>query len=235
MTPAVEITGVSRDYRGLRPLRIERLSIAAGEHVALLGLDEPAAETLVNLITGATLPDRGTVAVLGRETSAIADPAEWLAYVDRIGIVSERVVLLDAFTVVQNLALPFTLAVEPPDDAHRERALALAREVQLAPEIHESRVGDLGPASRARIRLARALALDPAILIVEHMNARVPARDVTALAQDIAGAARGRGAAVIAATADEAFARALGGRVLALNPATGALADRTRRGWFSRS
>ena len=68
-----------KDYRGLRPLRIERLTLAAGEQVALLGFDQPAAEVFVNLITGATLPDPGEVRVLGRPTAAITDSADWLA------------------------------------------------------------------------------------------------------------------------------------------------------------
>ena len=57
---------------------------------------------------------RGEVRVFGRPTSAIADSADWLATVDRFGIVSERAVLLEALTVVQNLAMPFTLEIEPP-------------------------------------------------------------------------------------------------------------------------
>ena len=55
----VEISGVTRNYQGLRPLRIARLVVAAGERVSIAGLDAPAAELLMNLITGATLPDQG--------------------------------------------------------------------------------------------------------------------------------------------------------------------------------
>ena len=70
MTDAVlELTGVSRDYRGLRPLRIERLTVRAGEHVAILGLDQVTSEVFLNLVTGATVPDRGEVKLFGRATS----------------------------------------------------------------------------------------------------------------------------------------------------------------------
>jgi hypothetical protein len=65
------------------------------------------------MATGASLPDRGDVRLFGRSTSAIADSADWLSVVDRFGIVSSRAVLLDALTVVQNLAMPFTLEVDP--------------------------------------------------------------------------------------------------------------------------
>ena len=80
------------------------------------------AETFVNLVTGATLPDRGEVTIFGRPTTAIDDSADWLSVVDRFGIVSERAVLLDALSVIQNLSIPFTLDIDPPPDDVRERA-----------------------------------------------------------------------------------------------------------------
>ena len=88
--PVLELSDVSKDYRGLRPLRIASLSVAAGERVAILGLDQITAEVFVNLATGASLPDRGDVRLFGRSTSAIADSADWLSIVDRFGIVSSR-------------------------------------------------------------------------------------------------------------------------------------------------
>jgi len=67
--PVLELTDVSKDYHGLRPLRIANLSVHRGEQVALVGFDQPSAEVFVNLVTGATLPDRGTVCLLGRATA----------------------------------------------------------------------------------------------------------------------------------------------------------------------
>ena len=51
MTTVLELVGISKDYRGLRPLRIADLRIAAAEHVAILGFDQPTAEVFVNLAT----------------------------------------------------------------------------------------------------------------------------------------------------------------------------------------
>lgn len=233
MTPAVlEVTGVSKDYRALRPLRIERLTIAAGEPVAVIGLDAAAAEVFVNLATGSSLPDQGTVSLFGRPTSALADSADWLALVDRVGLVTGRAVLLDALTTVQNLAMPFTLDLEPVPDDLRGRVESIAREVGLHESAWRQPVGALGEAERTRIRLGRALALDPGILVLEHVSARLAARDARPLAADIRALAGRRGAAVLALTADEPFARAVASTVLALDPATGRLAARARRGWF---
>ncbi|HEY1910058.1 MAG TPA: ATP-binding cassette domain-containing protein [Vicinamibacterales bacterium] len=230
MPPVLEFAGISKDYHGLRPLRIERLAVAAGEQIAMLGFDQVSAEVFVNLATGATLPDAGEVMVFGRSTAAIADSADWLATVDRFGIVSERAVLLDQLTPIQNLAMPFTLAVEPPADEVRVRAEALAAEVGLPADSWSRPVADLESGGQMRVRLGRALALDPAILLLEHASAALNRSEAAGFAADIRAIAARRNLAVVVVTADETFASAAAGKVLTLEPATG----RLRRGRGSR-
>lgn len=234
MTPEVlELSDVVKDYRGLRPLRVRQLAVQARDSVALVGLDQAMAEVFVNLITGATLPDRGEVRVFGRPTSAITDSADWLAVVDRFGIVSARAVLLPGLSLIQNLSMPFTLEIEPPADDVRARAVELAGEVGL-PESSWSRpVSELGPADRARVRLARALAHNPAVLLLEHASAEIPHQDVPSLGAWIRTLAERRGVAIVAATSDQDFAAAVASRVLTLEPASGRLKDRGE-GWFAR-
>jgi predicted ABC-type transport system involved in lysophospholipase L1 biosynthesis ATPase subunit len=231
VTPAaVEFVGVSKNYGGLRPLRIAELRVAPPDQVAILGLDQFAAEVFVNLATGATLPDAGEVRLFGRPTSSITDSAEWLALVDRFGIVSDRAVLLDQLTVVQNLAIPFTLQIEPPPGPERERAESVAREVGLSESAWTAPLTALDATASARVRLGRAIALDPAVLLLEHATARVERGAVSSYGADIRALASRRGLALIAATADEAFADAVASRVLKLDPATGRLTR--RRAWF---
>jgi ABC-type polar amino acid transport system ATPase subunit len=233
VTAAVlEFAGISKDYHALRPLRIAELTIAAGEHVAILGLDQFSAEIFVNLATGATLPDAGEVRVLGRPTSAITDSTDWLATVDRFGIVSERAVLLDTLTVIQNLAMPFTLDIEPPPAGVLARAEGLAREVGLPEASWTKPAAGLDANGRVRLRLGRALALDPAVLLLEHVSASVGREEVVALASDMRDIARCRGVAIVAATADEVFARAVASRVLTLEPSSGRLNEQRRPRWF---
>jgi len=210
----------------LRPLRIARLVIGRGESTALIGLDQTAAEVLVNLVTGATLPDRGAVTLFKRPTSSITDSADWLAVVDRFGIVSRRAVLLDGLSVLQNLAMPFTLEIEPPPADISDRAAAIAREVGLSDEVLTRSVAQIDEAGRARVRLGRALALDPAIVILEHSTAEMARKEVEPFARAVRETASKRGAAVLALTADRDFARAVADRVLTLEPATGKLKGR---------
>src|SRR5204862_6782795 len=96
-----------------------------------------------NLVTGASLPDRGSNRLFGRATTDIADSADWLTVVDRFGIVSRRAVLLDALTVVQNLAMPYTLEIEPPSADIRARAIAVATETGLPESTFDRPIAEL--------------------------------------------------------------------------------------------
>jgi ABC-type transporter Mla maintaining outer membrane lipid asymmetry ATPase subunit MlaF len=234
VTAVLDFVDVSKDYGFLRPLRIRQLTVNAGEQLAILGLDQPMAEVFVNLATGATLPDDGEVRMFGRPTSAIVDSAEWLAVVDRFGIVSDRAVLLDGLSVIQNLAVPFTLDIEPPPSDVARRAADLAGEVGVPELMWATSVGHLDATSRVRVRLGRALALDPAVLLLDHATASVDRGDVAALGQRVRSVANHRGAAVVAITADQEFATALGARMARLDAATGRLIEYRRSRWFGR-
>ena len=218
---AVELTSVSKQYGALRPLRIEQLKIAPDDRIALLGLDQPAAEVFVNLVTGASLPDTGTIRVFGRSTLDIADSSDWLSTLDRFGIVSDRAPLIDALSIVQNLSMPFTLEIEPPPPDIRELAMRLAGEAGLGPEMWDKRVGDVDAVSRVRIRIARALALNPSILLFEHTSATLPRQSVTLFGREILALAEKREAAAIVLTMDTEFANAVGSKTLRLDAATG--------------
>jgi ABC-type transporter Mla maintaining outer membrane lipid asymmetry ATPase subunit MlaF len=233
--PIIELTALSKDYHGLRPLRIEKLALAEGELAAILGLDQPMAETFINLVTGAMLPDRGEVTIFGRPTASIDDSADWLSIVDRFGIVSERAVLLDALSVIQNLSIPFTLDIDPPSDDVRKRAILLAEEVGLRPADWLRPVSELDADGRVRIRAARALALDPRVLLLEHASAGLTPDAATALGADVRQIALRRGCTLVAVTADAGFASAAATRVLTLDPASGRLSEpRARWSLFRR-
>lgn len=227
----LDITGVVKDYRGLRPLRVDRLSLAPGEQLAVLGMDEPSAEMMTTLVTGATLPDSGSIRVLGTATSDIANTDAWLQLVDRIGLVTNRAALLDMLSVIQNLAMSFTLEIEPPPADVRLRAAALATEVGLPESVWDVPVGGLDGAARTRVRLGRALAFNPAMLLLEHPTGDVERVAVPGLATDIQALVARRTLASLALTADIEFADAVGARVMDWNPATGTLRPRRQRWW----
>jgi putative ABC transport system ATP-binding protein len=230
----VALRNVIKDYRSLRPLRVERLELRQGESVALLGFDKTAAEILVNLITGATLPDAGDVDVFGVSTRHITDPDAWLVEMDRFGILSERVAVLDSFTVEQNLALPYSLEVDRLSDTVRAKVRALAEETGIPAAKLSSAASSLDQESQLRVRLGKALALEPSVLLAEHPNAVLPAAAVSRFGADLAAIAAARQLAMLVMTADSAFARKVSTRALTLRPATGELSRVSRlRLWFS--
>ena len=221
--PLLEVSGLVKDYQALRPLRIHAFTLVAGDIVAVSGLDAIAAQTFVNLVTGATLPDSGDITLFGQSTKVITDGAAWLKSLDGIGMVTSRGIVIEMFTVLQNIALSYTLEVDPIAPEVLPQVVALAREVGLADETFEMPAGRTRPDTHMRIHLARALALGPRMLMAEHPSAYLPRETVSAFGADLARLARSRGLALLALTADDELAKAIGGQRLELVPATGEL------------
>lgn len=222
-TALVEFTGVVKQYQALRPLRLAHLSIAPGAIVSVQGLDALAAEVLVNLMTAAMRPDEGEVRLFGKATAEIADYDAWLAMLDGLGLLSERAVLLEQCSVAQNLALPLTLTIDPIDPAVVPRVQALADEVGIPRAMLETPVRAAGPDVVQRVRLGRAIALDPRLIVAEHPSASLPRPGVETFARDLARIVTARQAALLAVSADREFVRALGGLALTLDPKNGTL------------
>ena len=225
----LRIANVRKAYSGLRPLRVNDLSIGAGERVALSGLDAAAAELLVNLITGASLPDEGEVFVLDRSTASIADGEAWLEWLDRFGIVSLRAVLLDAATLLQNLAMPITLDIEPVPPDVAERVAVMARDAGIDAPSLERPIAALDAATQIRAHLVRAIALEPSLLILEHPTARLAAGEGKAFGEIVARVAGARNLATLIMSEDEAFSTAAATRRLSLQGATGELKPPRKR------
>lgn len=233
--PLIEIAGVTKDYRALRPLRVQRLALHEGESIALLGFDAAMAEVVVNLITGAQLPDEGEVRVFGRPTTSITAVDDWVTELDRFGLISMRAVLVEKFTAEQNLALPLTLEIDPLPEAIRTEVAQLASEVGLSSDELALQTAALTPTAQLRLRVGRALALRPRVVLAEHPNALLPREESSRFASDLARITERRGIAALVMTADLAFARSVASRVLELQPATGALLEKRfgLRRWFS--
>jgi len=230
--PVLRISKVRKQYNALRPLRLNDLVVSAGERVALSGFDAGAAEVLVNLVTGASVPDEGDVEVQGHSTAAIADGDQWLASLDRFGIVSPRAVLLDAATLLQNLAMPLTLQIDPvPADA-AAAATALAREAGIDDQDLSRPIAGLTASVKMRAHLVRAVMLNPALLILEHPTATLDKGEGKAFGEAVARVAAARSLATVIISEDAEFAAAAASRRLALHAATGDLKPPRRLFFF---
>ncbi len=234
-TALLELRNVEKEYRGLRPLRIQHLEVRQGERLALLGFDQTTAELFVNLATGAVIPDAGEVLAFGQSTAAIVDADAWLASLDRFGILTDRAALLDGLSVEQNLALGHTLELDPIPGPVRRSVAALADELVISAAELAAPAGAVAPLTRALLRLGRALALRPQLLLAEHPNAFLPPADLHEFTSRFSAVASARRLTTVVLTADLAFARAVATRVTSLQPSTGELRPTSGWGrWFSR-
>ncbi len=229
----IDVARLHKNYGGLRPLRIESLRVGEAQRVSIVGVDGPAAEVLVGLLTGATLPDEGAIHLFGRDTTTITDPADWFETLDRVGIVSARAALVGELTVAQNLGLAFTLSVDPMTDEVAEDVRRLAVEAGVPLDDLDKPLGAVARGTIARCHLAKAIAASPSLLLVEHANALTTPADAPAFGRDIARVADGRRASLLAMTADDQFAHAVGRRVFSLDLPTGRLVSQSGwRSWF---
>jgi osmoprotectant transport system ATP-binding protein len=163
-SPAVEFADVSASRGGRAVLRAVSLAIDAGETVALVGRSGSGKTTLLRLVNRLLDPDRGQVRVDGRETR------EWdaIALRRRTGYVIQDVGLFPHFTVADNIAtVPRLLAwPEPRVQSRVDELLAM---VGLTPAEYRGRWPDeLSGGQRQRVGLARALAADPPVLLMDE-------------------------------------------------------------------
>lgn len=227
--PVVEIAGLVKDYKGLRPLRVASLVVGDGERVAIAGLDATAAEVLVNLVNGAILPDSGHVRVFGRDTAEIGTESDWLASLERFGIVTARAVLLEGATLMQNMALPMTLEIDRVPDEVQGRIRAIAARVGIAEPLLDALAGDVAPDVRMRVHLARAVTLKPEVLLLEHPTLGVDPKAVPSLAHDVLRVLAEDELTVLVVTNDATFRGVVAQRAYTLRPGTGELV--MEKGW----
>ncbi len=200
----------------------------------LSGLDALAAEMFMHVLTGAALPEQGTVDVFGRLTRDITTDTAWLASLDRFGLVSNRAVLLDQSTIAQNLALPLTLSIDPMEASVRADVERMAGDAGLSPSRLDAPAGTMTPVERMRAHLARAIASGPDVLLLEHPTATL-GPDAGPFGDTLRRLSERRHLAWLAISDDEVFRRASGGRALQLNVSTGVVRPNRAswRRWFS--
>ena len=180
----LEATDISKTYGAVVALRSASLQVRPGEVHALMGANGAGKSTLVKVLTGAVRPDTGTINVRGRPYGAHS-PAE----ARRSGIVSvyQEPALIPDLDVRTNLRLTDT-PIEPFWHWLGELGLTdldlsdLARQLPLA--------------SLRIIDLARALAIEPAILMLDEMTAALPA-NLTERVLEVIGRQKGGDSSVI--------------------------------------
>jgi ribose transport system ATP-binding protein len=180
----LEAAGVAKNYGAVAALRDASLAIRPGEIHALMGANGAGKSTLVKVLTGAVRPDRGSVLLRGQPRMAHS-PAE----ARRSGMVSvyQEPAIVPDLTVRENLAL-----TETPIDAF----LSHMTDLGIANLDLRTPARDLPLPTLRLIDLARALASEPDVLLLDEMTAALPA-DLTARVLEVISRRRGTSGSVI--------------------------------------
>jgi ribose transport system ATP-binding protein len=180
----LDASGISKHYGAVVALKSASLAVKPGEVHALMGANGAGKSTLVKILTGAVHPDGGTILVRGRPYAA-RSPAE----ARRGGVVSvyQEPALIPDLDVRSNLRLTQT----PTEAIQRWLSELGLPDLDLG-----SMVRDLPLASLRIIDLARALAIEPAVLMLDEITAALPA-NLTERVLEVIGRQRGTAGCVI--------------------------------------
>jgi phospholipid/cholesterol/gamma-HCH transport system ATP-binding protein len=167
--PAIKLEGVTKSFGTMKVLDNVTLEVAAGTGFCLLGRSGTGKSVTLKHIVGLMQPDAGRVLVHGKNVSVLK--GRELADVRRsMGFLFQSAALFDSISVGENVAFPLRRHTDWPDKKIREIARQKLSEVGLERD-YDKMPSDLSGGMRKRAGLARAMALDPGILLVDEPSA----------------------------------------------------------------
>jgi branched-chain amino acid transport system ATP-binding protein len=180
-TPALQTRGLGRRFGGLHAVSDVDLSIAPGRAVGVIGPNGAGKSTLINLITGHLTPSSGTVQVHGTDLTG-ARP--WKVARAGVARTFQIVKPFRGLTVGDNVAVAALFGPSPartPTAARREAAQVLER-VGLGGK-DDLTTAELSVADARRLELAKALALQPRLLLLDEVLAGLRPMEIDASLQ----------------------------------------------------
>jgi putative ABC transport system ATP-binding protein len=175
---SLDLNNVLKTYREpdgnvLTVLDIERFQIAPAEHVVLVGASGGGKTSLLNIISGISVPDRGSVTVDGLEITRLPEAARDRFRAERIGFVFQTFNLLPAFSALENVLLGMSFSGKRAD---AKRATQLLERVGLGQRMTH-RPPQLSVGEQQRVAVARALANQPSLLLADEPTANVDVKN----------------------------------------------------------
>ena len=168
----IEIRNISKTFGTFQVLKNIELSVPDGELLALLGPSGSGKTTLLRIIAGLEFPDSGSIHLNGEDASTRT------ASERRIGFVFQHYALFRHMTVFENVAFGLRIrprSFRPSRDEIRERVTALLKLVQLD-WLANRYPSQLSGGQRQRTALARALAVEPKVLLLDEPFGALDAR-----------------------------------------------------------
>jgi putative ABC transport system ATP-binding protein len=180
--PVVEVRALEFGWTRDRPLlRIDDLTIATGERVFVHGPSGSGKSSLLSLLAGAILPQRGSVRVLGVDVPRLASSARDAFRADHFGIVFQQFNLVPYLSIIDNVTLPCSFsrrrkAQTAPRGGMVREAERLLAHLDLASEARSARaVTELSVGQQQRVGAARALIGRPEIILADEPTSALDA------------------------------------------------------------
>ena len=165
--PLLEVRGLCLSFGRQQVLRDLYLQIPRGQTVAIIGESGCGKTVFLKTLIGLIRPTRGTVHFDGQNLAKLGD-RELTQQRVRFGFVFQGAALFDSMTVAQNVAFPLRQHRRSSDQELYEVVLARLREVGLPENILSRKPEELSGGMRKRVGLARALALEPEVMLYDE-------------------------------------------------------------------
>jgi branched-chain amino acid transport system ATP-binding protein len=160
------VTGVSKQFLGLRAVDDVSLSVQQGEIVSIIGPNGAGKTTFFNLLTGQLAPTEGEVRLRGKRINELAPHARAQLGMGRTFQIAKPLIALNA---LENVMISAFMR-HPKLSVARDKAMSVLEEVSMA-HLARRRAGDLTLSERRRLEVARALALEPEIVLLDEVMA----------------------------------------------------------------
>jgi len=218
-TPIVETRQLNARFGRQHVLRDVSLAIQPQQTVAVVGESGCGKTVLLKNLVYLLRPTSGRVLVHGRELSSLSE-RKLTAERRRMGFVFQNSALLDSLTVGQNVAFPLRQHGRPSDSEVKDRVLEKMAEVGLPEEVAAKRPAELSGGMRKRVALARALIMEPELILYDE-----PTTGLDPIMEDIINSLiertmQNRQATSIVVTHNLRTVRRVADRVIMLSPLT---------------
>jgi putative ABC transport system ATP-binding protein len=205
VSPVVECLAASRRFAMRHGAPVDAVRAAnfvalPGEVVAIQGPSGSGKSTLLGLLAGIDLPDDGSVRLMGHDLAHLSESERCVLRRSRVGIVFQSFGLVPALSVIDNVALPLTLAGDGPAERTPRAEIVLA-EVGLEDRA-KSRIDELSGGERQRVGVARALVADPELILADEPAGSLDDENASVVLDLLVSASRRRDAALVLVTHD---------------------------------
>jgi phospholipid/cholesterol/gamma-HCH transport system ATP-binding protein len=212
---AIRLDHVTKSFGARKVLDDLSIEIPAQRGFIILGRSGTGKSVTLRHIIGLMRPDRGRVFVEQDEVSALAGP-ELARVRTRIGFLFQNAALFDSISVGENVAFPMRRHSKLSDGQIRQRAQEKLAAVGLDKE-YDKMPADLSGGMRKRAGLARAMALDPPILLVDEPSAGLDPITADEIDNLLLGQKEHAGTTLVVVTHNMSSAKRLGDELVMLH------------------